>query len=79
MVKANSHPTTKPTAFLTVVARIHLSHLFQDPFLRAAFEAAEDDGLAPALVEIDNPKTLDGGAVERVTATDRRSLALMEV
>ena len=74
MVKANSHSTTKPTAFLNAVARIHLSHLFQDPFLRAAFKAAEDDGLAPALVQIDNPLTLDGGAAELVT--DRRALAM---
>jgi hypothetical protein len=54
---------------LSAVARIHLSHLFQDPFLRAAFKAAEDDGLAPSLVEIDNPIMLDGGAAERVLAT----------
>jgi hypothetical protein len=57
-----------PTAFLNAVARIHLSHLFQDPFLRAAFRAAEDDGLATALVEIDRPRILDGGAAERVPA-----------
>jgi hypothetical protein len=76
MAKADIENSTKPTAFLNVVARIHLSHLFQDPFLRAAFRAAEDDGLAPAIVEIDNPKTLDGGAVERVTVTDRRALAM---
>jgi hypothetical protein len=35
--------------------------------LRAAF--AEDDGLAPDLVAIDNPKTLDGGVAERVLET----------
>jgi hypothetical protein len=45
MTQANPDPTTKPTAFLNTVARIHLSHLFQDPFLRAAFKAAEDHGL----------------------------------
>jgi hypothetical protein len=72
MVKAGSNPTTKPTAFLNAVARIHLSHLFQDPFLRAAFKAAEDDGLAPNLVEIDYPKTLDGGAAEVAPDTGRR-------
>jgi hypothetical protein len=33
--------------------------------LKAAFQAAEDDGLAPALVETDHPRTLDGGAGER--------------
>jgi hypothetical protein len=67
MVKAGSNHNTKPTAFLNAVARIHLSHLFRDPFLRAAF--AEDDGLAPDLVAIDNPKTLDGGVAERVLET----------
>jgi hypothetical protein len=65
MARADTKHTT-PTAFLNAVARVHLSHLFQDPFLRAAFKAAEDDGLAPDFVEIGNPKTLDGGAAERV-------------
>ena len=41
-----------------------LSDLFVDPFLCAAFRAAEDDGLAPSLVETDHPRTLDGGAAE---------------
>jgi hypothetical protein len=68
MAQAKSKPTTKPTAFLNAVARIHLSHLFQDPFLRAAFAAAEDDGLAPSLVMVDRPRTLNGGAAERVLA-----------
>jgi len=40
-----------------------LSTLFVDPFLRAAFAAAEGDGLAPAFVEQDRPRDLDGGAV----------------
>jgi hypothetical protein len=40
--------------------------MFRDPFVRAAFEAAEDDGLAPALVEADHPRTLDGGAAVSV-------------
>ncbi len=62
MAQANKNLTTNPPAFLTAVARIHLSHLFQDPFLQAVFKAAEDDGLAPDLAEIDNPKRLDGGA-----------------
>ncbi len=39
-----------------------LSKMFRDPFLRAAFKAAEDDGLAPAFIETDHPRTLDGGA-----------------
>jgi hypothetical protein len=51
MSRATSNHTTKP-----------LSTLFRDPFLRATFEAAERDGLAPALVEVDHPRTLDGGA-----------------
>jgi hypothetical protein len=50
MAKADTKNSTKPTAFLNAVARVHLSHLFQDPFLRAAFKAAEDDGLAPLAV-----------------------------
>jgi hypothetical protein len=49
---------------LPAVARIHLSQLFRDPYVAAAFRAAEDDGLAPDLAEIDHPKTLDGGAAE---------------
>ncbi len=65
---ANSHTITKP-----------LSTLFRDPFLRAAFLAAEDDGLAPAFVESDHPRTLDGGAAERMTeTTGHRVLALVE-
>jgi hypothetical protein len=69
MAQAGTKNNTKPTAFLNAVARIHLSHLFRDPFLQAAFKAAEDDGLAPDLAEIDHPKTLDGGVAERVLAT----------
>jgi hypothetical protein len=56
MAQANSNRTTK------------LSTLFVDPFLRAAFAAAEDDGLAPAFVETDYPLTLDGDVAERVLA-----------
>jgi hypothetical protein len=44
---------------------VPLSTLFRDPYLRAVFQAAEDDGLAPSLVEVDRPRTLDGGAVVR--------------
>jgi hypothetical protein len=39
MSQANSHNTTK------------LSTLFVDPFVRAAFEAAERNGLAPVCTE----------------------------
>jgi hypothetical protein len=58
--------------------RVHLSHLFQDPFVAAALKAAEDDGLAPDLVESDHPKTLEGGAAERLTVTARHARAIME-
>lgn len=51
MARADSNHTTKP-----------LSSLFQDPVLRAAFRAAEDDGLSPAMVDVDHPRRLDGGA-----------------
>jgi hypothetical protein len=70
MARANSNATTKPTAFLSAVARIHLSHLFQDPFVRAAFEAAERDGLAPLAVLIDTPPSLNGG---EAVALDRET------
>jgi hypothetical protein len=64
MARATNHSTTR------------LSNLFRDPFLRAAFKAAEDDGTAPELIEVYTgrdkdgalvsavrPRTLDGGAV----------------
>jgi hypothetical protein len=57
MAQADSKNTTRG-AFLNAVARVHLSHLFRDPFVAAAFKAAEDDGLAPDL--IDHPGTLGG-------------------
>jgi hypothetical protein len=67
MARATQQPTIK------------LSSLFTDPFVAAAFRAAEDDGLAPALVETDHPRTLDGGAAERMTeTTGHRVLALVE-
>jgi hypothetical protein len=49
-----------------------LSSLFRDPFLRAAFKAAEDDGLTGDLVETDHPRQLDGGAAEVTGDTGRR-------
>jgi hypothetical protein len=55
-----------PPAFLNTAARIHLSHLFRDPFVAAAFRTAEDDGLAPSLADVDRPNMLNGGAAERV-------------
>ena len=41
---ANQNHITKP-----------LSAMFRDPSLRAAFPAAEDDGLAPEFAETDHP------------------------
>jgi hypothetical protein len=64
--RVNITPRTVASEFLTTVNRIQISLMIRDPFVAAAFRAAEDDGLAPALVEIDNPLTLDGGAAERV-------------
>jgi hypothetical protein len=69
MAKATRVPSTPRTTaseFLITVNRIQISLMIRDPFVAAAFKAAEDDGLAPAFVEIDNPLTLDGGAAERV-------------
>jgi hypothetical protein len=39
----------------------NLSLLIRDPFVRAAFLAAERDGLAPLAVLNDAPPSLDGG------------------
>jgi hypothetical protein len=49
---------------------INLSSLIRDPFVRAAFEAAERDGLAPLPVLIDIPPSLDGG---QAVAFDRET------
>jgi hypothetical protein len=62
MPKADSNHTTK------------LSSLFRDPFVAAAFRRAEDDGLTGALVKVDQPRTLDGGASEAIPAMSRRAL-----
>jgi hypothetical protein len=51
MAQATWNPTTK------------LWTRFRDPYLRACFKAAEDDGTAPAFVETDHSPALDGGAV----------------
>jgi hypothetical protein len=60
---------TGMSEFLTTVNRLQISLMIRDPFVAAAFKAAEDDGLAPDLVGIDQPRTLDGGAAEHVLAT----------
>jgi hypothetical protein len=85
MAQADSNDTTnpsppRPAAFLTAVARVHLSHLMQDPFVRDAFERAqrnEGDDFGE-LVEVDHPKTLDGGAAEIIGDTGRHILAMVE-
>ena len=51
MSRADAHHTT------------NLSSLIRDPFIRAAFEAAERDGLAPLAVLAETPPLFDGGAV----------------
>ena len=43
MARADANPTT------------NLSSMIRDPFVRAAFEAAERDGLAPLAVLVDTP------------------------
>jgi hypothetical protein len=81
MLKAasvHSTPRTSASEFHLAVNRIRLSQMIRDPFVSAAFRAAEDDGLTPDLVETDHPKTLDGGAVELVPADGRRIAALVE-
>jgi hypothetical protein len=69
MTKADSVHSTPPinaskipTGFLNAVARIHLSHLMRDPFVRDAFERAErgeGDGF-DELIEIDHPPSFEG-------------------
>jgi hypothetical protein len=44
--------------------------MIRDPFVRAAFEAAERDGLAPLAVLVDTPPSLDGG---QAVAFDRET------
>ena len=70
MAQADSNHTTK------------LSGLCGDPMLRDAFLRAERDlgDDYDALVAVDHPRTLDGGAAERLTnSTGIRSLASVEV
>ena len=71
-------PRARTPEFLIAVNRIRLSQMIRDPFVSAAFRAAEDDGPVPDLVENDHPKTLDGGAAEIVPESGRRLLALLE-
>jgi len=62
-------PRTPASKFLIEVNRLQISLMIHDPFVAAASKAAEDDGLAPDLVEVDRPRILDGGAAERVLET----------
>jgi hypothetical protein len=41
-----STPRTPASEFLTTVNRLQISLMIRDPFVAAAFKAAEDDGLA---------------------------------
>jgi hypothetical protein len=59
---------TPASEFQIAVNRLQLSLMIRDPFVARAFRAAEDDGLAPDLAAVDPPRTLDGGAAERVLA-----------
>jgi hypothetical protein len=71
MAKATRVPSTRRTTaseFLITVNRLQLSLMIRDPFVAAAFKAAEDDGLAPCLVQTDRPRMLNGGAAEPVFA-----------
>ena len=73
--RVHSTPRTRTSEFHLAVNRIRVSQLMRDPYVSRAFERAEDDGLAPDLVETDNPKTLDGGAAEIIPAIGRHVLA----
>jgi hypothetical protein len=66
--RVHSTPRTPASEFLTTVNRLQISLMVRDPFVAAAFKAAEDDGLAPDVVEVDHPRNLDGGAAEPVLA-----------
>jgi len=59
-------PPKPASEFLTLVDHLQISLMIRDPFVAAAFRRAEDDGLAPTLVDVDHPPMLDGGAAERV-------------
>lgn len=76
--RVHGTPRTTASEFLITVNRLQISLLIRDPFVAAAFRAVEDDGFAPDLVEIDHPKTLDGGAAEIIGDTGRQILAMVE-
>lgn len=64
--RVRSTPPLRASEFLVQVNRLQISLMIRDPFVAAAFRRAEDDGLAPALIDVDHPKVIDGGAAERV-------------
>jgi hypothetical protein len=74
----HSTPRTGTSEFHLAINRIRVSQMIRNPFVAAAFRAAEDDGLAPDLVETDHPKRLDGGAAEVIGDTGRHIRALVE-
>jgi hypothetical protein len=76
--RVHSTPRTTASEFLITVNRLQLSLMIRDPFVAAAFKAAEDDGLAPDLVDLDHPRILDGGAAEVIGDTGRYVRALVE-
>jgi hypothetical protein len=65
-VRVHSTPPKPASEFLTTVNRLQISLTIRDPFVSAAFKAAEDDDLAPSHVRVDRPRTLNGGAAEPV-------------
>jgi hypothetical protein len=73
-----STPPVRASEFLIQVNRLQISLMIRDPFVAAAFRRAEDDGLAPALVGVDHPKVLNGGAAEILPAADRRIVNVVE-
>jgi hypothetical protein len=69
MAQAKRVPSTprKPASeFLIQVNRLQISLMIRDPYVARAFRAAEDDGLAPSMAEVDRPRALNGGAAEPV-------------
>jgi len=64
--RVHSTPRTTASEFLITVNRLQISLMIRDPFVAAAFRRSEDDGLAPSLVKVDRPRTLNGGAAEAV-------------
>jgi hypothetical protein len=47
---------TIASEFLVTVNRLQISLMIRDPYVAAAFRAAEDDGFAPSLVLSDRPR-----------------------